>query len=478
MRCPPGRAAPVAGQPSGIAVSRETRRGQRRRPGVAARRMRSRLKAHWVDLSESLAFLPAVMVALFAGLGVGLVELDDAVNTTGVVYVFAGDASAARTVLSVIAGSLITVAGLTFSITMIALQLTSSQFSPRILRTFFADRVTQLTIGAFVGTFVYALLVLRSVGTFGGTGAVPRIAVTAASVLGVAAVILLVVFLHHVAEMIQVSHIAGAIAHDTLRRLDVLYPECYGKAEDGSAALAHWRSEPPGRVGPPRPGYVRRVDLDQLADALAGHADRVAVLVCPGDLVSVDATLLEVWPAEAARCDALADAVNIGSERDLDQDVGFGVRQLADIALRAMSPGVNDPATAVTCIGYMRSILVRIAERELPPPLRQFAGADLTVYARRQEYDEYLDGLAQVGRSAAGDGWVAAELLQALAACAHAAAQSGAQDRARAAQAVADGIAEQALATAAQARDRETIAPLHAAVARAAAGPGRAPAGV
>ena len=399
----------------------------------------TRPTARWADLRGSLAFLPGVMVAGFAALGIGLVELDAALDLNGSSFVFSGDGSAARTVLSVLAGSLITVAGLTFSITMVALQLTSSQYSPRILRTFFDDRLTQVTIGTFVGTFVYALLVLRSVGSVGTSAGVPRLSVTVASGLGIAAVVLLIVFLHHVSRLIQVSHIVAAIAHESLRRLDALYPERYGVEEPTAAGLDEWRAEPAGQVLPDRPGYVRRVELESLADVGDGDVRRLAVLVCPGDLVSVDTAVLEVWPGDVAERhrDELLAAVEIVSERDIEQDVDFGVRQLADTAIKAMSPAINDPATAVTCISYMRSILVRLAGRDLPSGVRRFPERGLTVHTRRRGFDEYLDALRQLNRYVAGDAWVATELLRALEACMAAAGRCGATERVQAAQELA-----------------------------------------
>ncbi len=419
------------------------------------------------DLTGSLAFIPAVFLAGFALLAIGLVELDDRLQVTPAWYAFRGDASAARTVLSVIAGSLITVAGLTFSITMVALQLASSQFSPRVLRTFFADRLTQVTIGGFVGTFVYALLVLRSV----SAGFVPRLSIAVATLLGIAAVLLLIAFLHHVAQMIQVSHIMGAIAHDTLRRLDHLYPGRYGEPEDAAEhVLERWCEEPAGAVHPDRPGYVQRVELDALAHELARDVDRVAILVCPGDFASLGAPLALVWPAGAAeRCvEPVRDAIPLRRERDLEQDVDFGLRQLTDTALKAISPGVNDPATAVTCIGYLRSILVRLAGRALPEPVRRSPDHELTVVLRRRGFDEYLSGLRQLGRYASGDPWVATEALGALEACASAAMGCGALDRAEAALALAETLASQAEREAGNERDRADIRGALAAVVSAA----------
>ncbi len=416
------------------------------------------------DLTRSLAFIPVACLIAFALLAIGLVEVDARVHLGPAWYAFKGDAAAARTVLSVIAGSLITVAGLTFSITMVALQLASSQFSPRVLRTFFADRLTQVTIGSFVGTFIYALLVLRSV----SDGFVPRLSIAVATLLGIGAVLLLIAFLHHVAQMIQVSHIMGAIAHDTLRRLDRLYPDRYG--EPGDDVPDRRRDEPAGAVYPDRPGYVQRVQVEALSHGLEHDARRVAILVCPGDFAALGAPLALVWPAAAAeRCTVpIRDAIPLRRERDLEQDVDFGLRQLADTALKAISPGVNDPATAVTCIGYVRSILVRLAGRALPAPVRRFPDRGLTLILRRRGFAEYLSGLRQLGRYASGDAWVVTEALGALEACAAEAMRCGARDRAEASLALAETLAAQAEREAGNAQDRADIGGARAAVVSAA----------
>jgi uncharacterized membrane protein len=427
------------------------------------------LKARRADLVHSLGLVPAVMVVVFAALGIGLVELDGSLDLEGVRFVFAGDGSAARTVLSVIAGSLITVAGLTFSITMVALQLTSSQFSPRVLRTFFADRVTQVTIGTYVGTFVYALLVLRSVGTYGDSGFVPRVSVTFATLLGIAAVVLLIVFLQHVAQMIQVSHIMGAIAADTLGRLDALYPERFGEPAPDPVARADDGS-PPGRVRAAQVGYVQRVALDDLARQLADEADRLTLRVCPGDFAGLETTLAEVWPAEAADrcCREIRDALPVRRERDLQEDIDFGLRQLADTALKALSPGINDPATAVTCIRYLGTILASLAERALPQAVREFPEHGLTVVLRRRGFEEHLTVLAQINRYAGGDGWVVCELLGALESIAAAAARGGAVRRTDAVARLARTVATQAQRETDAADDRAAIRRAAQAVAAAA----------
>ena len=395
--------------------------------------MADRAKSRWLDLSHSLGFVPGLIVALFAALGIVLVELDHSVDVSGFDAVFQGDGPAARTVLSVIAGSLITVAGLTFSITMVVLQLASSQFSPRLLRTFFADRMTQVTIGTYVGIFVYSILVLRAVGSYGEGGFVPRLSVTLASLFGIGAAVLLIAFLHHVSRLVQVSYVTARIARSTLARADVLFP-AGGEPlpdEDAARVVEGWRATPPAEVRAARPGYVQRLALEGLGERIGGRAERVAILVCPGDFVSIEMPIAQLWPADVGDEveEEVRAALSIASERDLDQDLDFGLRQLADIALKAVSPGINDPATAVTCIGYLRSVLCRIAERPFPAPVRHIPEHGLTVVARQRTFGEYLEPMRQISRYAAGDAWVTGVALRALIACAERAAAEERSDR-------------------------------------------------
>jgi uncharacterized membrane protein len=395
------------------------------------------------DLVESLGFLPAVIVIAFAAAAIGAVEIDEAVDAPAVV--FQGDADAARTLLSVIAGSLITVAGLVFSMTLVVLQLASSQFSPRVLRTFFGDRLTQATIGTYVGTFVFALLVLRSVGgSQDGADFVPRISITVVSSLGVLAVVLLIVFLHHVSQLIQVSHVMRAIGRETLEEIDRSHPDEYsGPCDDAAAAelLDWWRSRAPGSVWPEDPGFVERVDLKDLVGDLAA-VDQLALLVRPGDFVSVETPLAEVWPAEAAdRCAAaIRAAVRVGPERSLDQDLDFGLRQLTDTAVRAMSPAMNDPTTAVTCVGYVRSALTALSRRALPSGVLWLPDRGLTVVTARRTFDEHLAVLDEVARYARDDPRVEQAVLAALRSVVDAAVDCGAFERATAAQRLIDEV--------------------------------------
>ena len=452
--------------------------------------MLNRLKSRWLNLSSSLGFIPGLIVFAFGILGIVLVEVDRRTKVKGIEYLFGGDGSAARTVLSVIAGSLITVAGLTFSITMVVLQLASSQFSPRILRTFFSDRLTQTTIGSYVGIFVYSLLVLRAVGGFSTSGFVPRISVTVATLLGIAAVCLLIAFLHHVSQLVQVSQVTARLARSALAKTDELYPtdpEDRDESDDQrdpaepvadyAAVLADWQRQPGGSICPTRPGYLQRVSVGDLLEQLDGKAERVAVTVTPGDFIGVEAPVVQIWPASAAEnCETRArSAISVNSQRDLDQDVDFGLRQLSDMAIKAMSPGINDPMTAVTCISYLRQVLVRLSGRP-PLPALLHGEKGLTMLVRRRGFDEYLESLLQINRYVNGDAWVAGELMVSLTACVRQLATSVAQvgqqavaGRLAELREAAGAVAEQSLTEVTTERDRARVVAVRADFDRACA---------
>jgi uncharacterized membrane protein len=320
--------------------------------------------------------------------------------------------------------------------------------------------------------FAYCLIVLRSVraeDTDGTDGFVPALSVTSAIVLALASLALLLLFIHHMGQLIQVSNIAARIARATLRAVDRLYPEAFGRErrdETADGVVARWRAGgDPDRVPISRPGFVRRVDEDRVAAALPAGV-RAHVPARPGPFVTEGNAAVEVWPAGRISDEqraALGRAVEVESERDLEQDPGFGIRQLADIALRALSPGVNDPTTAVTCIGYLRAVLERLAAREFPRELRALDGGVEVVAVRATFADHLQDAVGELSPYAASDLRVAHAILDALAAVAAAARAAGAPERADAIRPLAQELAARAREHAVG--DRERIV-LEAALAR------------
>jgi uncharacterized membrane protein len=381
---------------------------------------------------------------------VALVEIDEAAGDEGA-GLFPGDAQAARVVLSVVAGSLITVAGLSFSITIVTLQLVSSQYTPRALRSLLGDRTNQLVAGAFLGIFGYCLLVLRSV----REDFVPSLAVTGAILLGLVGLALVLVFVHHVGQTIKVDEICARIARDTLLAADRLYPEPFGRPEAVPNALPG----PVGTVCVDRPGWVRAVDVDRLAAILA-EAQSVEVLVVPGDFVTPARPVVAVRPPGAAK-EAAAAAFEITRERDLEQDVGFGIRQLVDIATRALSPSLNDPTTAVTCVGYLGAIMERLAAKGEPESDRRVGAHELLVRAATPSFRRLLsEAFLEIGRHGQDDPRVIATVLEALELVGMVAVSVGADGRLESVRAVAAEIAGPAVERARTDRERADLVAL------------------
>jgi uncharacterized membrane protein len=401
----------------------------------------ARLRSSWQTLTAAFWFVPSAVTAAYVLLAFALIEVD---KVSEIKLGFDGDASAARGILSTIAGSLITVAGLSFSLTIVTLQLVSQQFTPRALRGLLADRVNQVVAGSFVGIFAYCLLVLRVIRT--GNEArdlpfVPGLAVSAAIVLALFSLFLLLVFIHHMGRSIQVSTIAARIAGELDEAIDRLYPGPFGEPAD--EATPPWETDgEPGRVTGEKSGFVQRLELGVLASG-APEGTCVRIPVAPGDFVTQATVLLEVWPSTETEAiePCLAQAVVIADERDIVQDTRFGIRQLVDIALRAVSPGINDPTTALTCVGYLQGALERLAARDFPAQLRR--GEGTLVEARRPDFAEHVElAFVELGRYA--DARVAGSLLAALAAVAEAARRAGATERLEVIRKTAARVVEQA----------------------------------
>ncbi|MEO8247495.1 MAG: DUF2254 domain-containing protein [Chloroflexota bacterium] len=363
-----------------------------------------RILKWWTVVRDSLWFIPAIWVVASAVLALVMVGIDHA--TPDVVadfpLVFGGGVDGARGLLSSIAGSMITVAGVTFSITVVALQLASSQFSPRVLRNFMRDRSSQVVLGAFIGSFAYAILVLRSIrgGQDGAEPFVPSVAVTVGILLALLAMGMFVFFIHHIASRIQLSSIVANIADETT---DKVRREWTLEAPDGGPA--ELPAEPPNRIAAQGSGYLQLVDEEGLK-RIATDRDLVLRLdVKPGAWAQQDAPLFSVWPAAAARGDDLTDQlqahVSLGAQRSIEVDAAFGIRQLVDVALKAISPGINDPTSAADCVVRLGQILVAAGRRHHPPTVHRDDGGQLRLVVPRDDWPALVgvafDQLRQYG---------------------------------------------------------------------------------
>jgi uncharacterized membrane protein len=425
------------------------------------------LRSQLLELRSAFWTLPSLITAVMVALAVLLIEIDRRSGPDGTDWAFSGDAEAARGILSTIAGSLITVAGLSFSITIVTLQLVSQQFTPRALRNFLGDRLNQSVAGVFVGVFLYSLVVLTAVEE-GEEPFVPGVSLLVAFLLALAALAMLFVFINHMAHSIQVSSITSRIARLTLRAAEELYPAGYGEAgdEEPEEVLRRWRGErQPQLVHPDRPGFVQSVG--DLAGTIGGSGFRIALHVGPGDFVTENDPLASVWPPTDGCEQAVRRAVAVASARDVEQDVAYGLRQLTDIAVRALSPSVNDPTTAATCIGYVQAILERLAATALPAEVRRFPERDATLILPRKDEQAYLEALVQISRYAE-DARVLDALLRATGRVRDAAVASGQLRWAAAAETTAGRIHGRVLAN--ERLDPQERAALDALAERSGAG--------
>lgn len=375
--------------------------------------------------------IPALAVVTALLLGLGIPELDAAVDAhlspavSG--WLFGGDADAARSLLGAIASSLITVTALTFSLTVVTLQLASSQFSPRLLRTFTRDLFVQVTLGLFLATFIYALTVLRAVRSAGDEGQaefVPKIAVTTAFVLAVTSVLGLVLFLAHLTEQIRVETMLRNVHRDGLQTMRVTLPRHEPDAER-SADRAR-PQPPPGALGLPAKenGFLTWIDHDALLKVATEEEAIVSVDVHPGRFLVVGTPLGTAWPGAGGRFDddaaervaaRVAGCFHTGVERTSAQDVGYGLRQLTDVANKALSPGINDPTTAIHALGHISAFLCALTEHQLGATALRDDHDRVMVTLRHPDFEDYLDlAVSQPRRYGAADPQVLARILEVL----------------------------------------------------------------
>ncbi len=351
------------------------------------------------SVRTSLWFVPAcfavgatVLWALFA-----VVDRDSTV--TDVPVGFGGTPEGARAVLLAISGSMITVTGVVFSVTIVALQLASSQFSPRVLRTFLRDRTVQVSLGAFIASFWYSLLVLRTVrdSTPSEPGYVPRASVSMAFVILAFGLVMFVAYINHIAQSIRAARIIqniGAETHDAMQRFLADAEHGDGQSSPHDSPRQGLES---GIVCSERSGVVIAFDHDRLVSTAANIGALARASVHVGDFVPTGAPLLELrsdGPHAEIDDNAISgfrDGVLIGRHRVLERDVAFGIRQIVDIALRALSPSLNDPTTAVQCIDQLHDLLRASADEAFPSGIHLDSSRNPRFIERTRSWDDLLD---------------------------------------------------------------------------------------
>ncbi len=387
----------------------------------------------WDSINSSYWFVPALMAIGTAAIAFGLLRLDKLgyygpIQKWG--WIYTGSPEGARAVLSTVAGSTIGITATAFSITIVALQLASSNFGPRILRSFMQDVGNKVVLGTFISTFVYSLLVLRAI--YGSAEDrnqfVPHLSVTVGIILAVICTGVLIYFIHHASTIIQVSYVISQISQELDDAVERLFPKKIGLREpDYKRSQKEIPDDFDDEAFPVRAsirGYVQAIDTDKLMDIACEHNLMVKILTRPGKFVIKGGYLVKIFSMETDNSTTLFNDIQkqihqafiLGRERTEQQDIEFPINQLVEIALRALSPSLNDPFTAIRCIDHLSAGLSRLAQTDFPSPYRYDGFDNLRVIAHAVTFTELTDvAFNQIRQNCSSDVAVTIRLLESIA---------------------------------------------------------------
>lgn len=367
--------------------------------------MRVSLASIWENVRTSFWFVPALMIFVAIVLSIFTLWLDEGFTYAGVPsawWIFSGEASGARSILTVISGSMITVTSIVFSITIVTLTLASGQFGSRVLRNFMRDTGNQVVLGTFIATFIYSLLILRSIQSEGQNEFIPNISVTVGVILVFLSVGVLVYFIHHVSTKIQAESIVNTIFEETTKAVGSQFLQQLNKQrKEGINSRQYLQSDLPEsfyektyKIKADSSNYLIVINFEKLLKLAEKHNLILEVLYRPGDFVVKGSTTMLVWPA-----DQVNDALNkrlynnftLDMHQTLTQNAEYGIQQLVEIAVRALSPGINDPFTAFNCIDRLTAILCQIAQKQFPSPYHSDTAGNLRVVLKTTTFEGYVD---------------------------------------------------------------------------------------
>lgn len=437
--------------------------GGRKSAKAQARRKREHLRGFWEAVKTSLWFVPALMGAAAAALAGVASFVDRLIGDQPVeevpLLVYVSTPDQARNLVSTLLSSMITMASLVFSITVVVLTLAASQFGPRLVRSFMGSRDTQVTLGLFVMTIVYCLLALVSLGwrhggedrTFGFATASVAIALTLLSVG------LLVFYIHSLARSIMSETVIDKVG----RELDALIEELdeFGDPEPDPQSLVPDAIHERGAfLGPSDSGYVQSIEFDSIAEAARNAGALVVLFFRSGDYVVADGKGIAVFPAEQATpelSEAIVGAILLGPHRTPMQDIDFSIRHLVEIAVRALSPGINDPYTALSVINRLSASLSEMMRRALPKAIFRDENGALRVLSPQPSYASTLAAaFNQIRQNGADKPVVAIHLFDAVM---RIATHTRSEDQRRALEGQVDDVLEAAEAAIEHATDRENV---------------------
>ena len=380
----------------------------------------NKLRQYFYNIHTTFWFVPGLIILGAITLAIGLIEASALVDQRMLArwpLLFGAGAAGSRGLLAAIASSMITVAGVVFSIRIVALSLASSQYTSRVLRNFMRDRINQTVLGVFVGIFAYCLVVLRTI-RGGDEGAfVPSLAMLFGLVLGFVGIAFLVYFIHHIATSIQASQILADVSEETLRAVEHLFPEGVGQEDSDDTQFELTPGQTWHAVSASQTGYIQELDTAKLLAFAGQHGTVIRMERAIGEFLIEGTAVVSVLgtnPLDEKDVRQLASACIVGQQRTMDQDAAFGIRQLVDVAMKALSPGINDTTTAVMCVDYLTAILVQLAGRQMESRYRTKDG-ELRLLTRGPTFTGLVgEAYDQIRQNAGGNVAVVSRLLWSL----------------------------------------------------------------
>ena len=379
----------------------------------------------WKELGATFWFLPVLIISFSILLSVSLVYLDSLINIPKegwVRFFLVTSSDSARSILSTISSAMMGVAGTVFSITLVVLTLASSQFGPRLIKNFMYVRLNQVVLGLYISTYLYCLLVLNSITDSDGYTFIPSISILVAIVAAITNIILLIIFIHQIAISIKADKVVSDISEFISEQLEILFPEKMGreiedeKDVDASAAVSGYQKQI--SIKSPESGYLQYVDSDTLIEIITKN-DALLELSCrPGDhlVEGVEIGLLYSngeWKKN--EFEKIYNQFVIGKIKTSQQDLEFSIHQMVEIAVRALSPGVNDPYTAIACVDNLTAIMCYLARAKFPSKYRFDEEGNLRVIADTLDFEGVLDAaFNQIRQFSGGSPAVIIRLMESL----------------------------------------------------------------
>lgn len=374
----------------------------------------NKTRNYWNSLTSTLWFVPAILVAAGIILALFFIGIDYLIgdNLDYFPRLFVVQPSGATNMLAVIAGSSISVAGTAFSITIVALTLASTQFSPRILRNFMRDTGNQIVLGVLVGVFAYCIVVLRTIRDGGenpNADFVPTVAVIFGVILGLVSIGSLIYYIHHIAATIQATSIISFIADETIAEIRETFPDSPESPEVKKRSEKMLAGKDFLTVPSMRSGYIQNADTEELVNVAEKHDLILKMHRRIGQFTIKDLPILHVFPANKdfeispQITKTLCESYDVGNYRTVSGDVAFGLRQIVDISLKALSPAINDTTTAITCVDYLTAILSSLAKRSSCPS-NIFKDGKLRLVVEQQRFEDFFDlAFNQIRQNAGGN---------------------------------------------------------------------------